>query len=106
MNPKVESLDDFGLPDCDKLDLQRVLRSGCCESKSRVFDDFGLPELPPIGFQRAKSMGIEHLAGQLNIRKDWNDQNWDVGTIEKKNHVAFDDWFGLSDTSEAKGPSS
>lgn len=73
---------------------------------NQLIDDFGLPELPPIGFQRAKSMGIEHLAGQLNIRKDWNDQNWDVGTIEKKNHVAFDDWFGLVDTSEAKGPSS
>ena len=73
---------------------------------NQLIDDFGLPELPPIGFQRAKSMGIEHLAGQLNIRKDWNDQNWDVGTIEKKNHVAFDDWFGLSDTSEAKDPSS
>jgi superfamily II DNA/RNA helicase len=75
---------------------------------NQLVEDFGLPELPPIGFKRAKSMGIEHLAGQLNIRKDWEDQNWDIHSSngvesERNDHADFDDWFGLSSTPGAGG---
>jgi ATP-dependent RNA helicase MSS116 len=76
---------------------------------NQLVEDFGLPELPSIGFKHAKSMGIEHLASQLNIRKDWEDQNWDIHdrsggeSSERNDHGDFDDWFGLSSAPRAGG---
>jgi ATP-dependent RNA helicase MSS116 len=72
--------------------------------------DFGLQELPPIESSRAKSMGIELLAG-LNVRKNWDETNWNDGTswtdvpasveshveeFQRKPYGEFDDWFGVS----------
>ncbi len=62
---------------------------------NQLIHDFGLPELPAIGFQRAKNLGIDHLSGHLNIRKDWEDQNVNSSNSEKSDHGDFDDWFGL-----------
>ncbi len=63
---------------------------------NQLIQDFGLPELPAIGFQRAKGLGIDHLSGHLNIRKDWEDQSFHNKDSENTNHGDFDDWFGLS----------
>ena len=69
---------------------------------NQLVADFGLPELPAIGFQRAKSMGISHLGGQLNIRKNWQDHYQynhgldDDGTNFRRPRGGTDDWFGLS----------
>ena len=62
---------------------------------NQLIQDFGLPELPAIGFQRAKGLGIDHLSGHLNIRKDWEDQNFHNKDSENTNHGDFDDWFGI-----------
>ena len=65
---------------------------------NQLIQDFGLPELPAIGFQRAKSMGIDHLYGHLNIRKDWEDQNWNISAADSDKHNGGgfdDDWFGI-----------
>ena len=74
---------------------------------NQLIQDFGLPELPAIGFQRAKNMGIDHLSGHLNIRKNWDDQNWNVAkSADSKNqdHGDFDDWFGLNRETSSKKP--
>ncbi len=74
---------------------------------NQLIQDFGLPELPAIGFQRAKNMGIDHLSGHLNIRKDWDDQNWTISkSVDSKNqgHGDFDDWFGLDREMSSQKP--